>query len=488
MFGQASRASEAEEESLPEVSDSQAKMRRTKPRLSQLSSNRTWYVVEPLSKCRRRFELLSPPPECVPATREAMDLYSVDYVRSLEHRLADMEGRPHHQMPTHGLQPLPVPPMVTPQNKPGDVQVNVAPSIDTTQPQQQIFQPPINELDPQPAFSQAFAEPDYISSTPLQGAADYTENAGNTLASGDIDFTFTLTPPRTVPRQPDDVPVSTSDAASYFFVYFEVIHSRYPFLRIQDCSSAYLDWKEHRQLPGSFQSTWHLFLVTMIFAIGTRIEQSHNSRARRAQRLSLVARIDSVQGIISDSQSSPLMRLQALLLYVVFAMLGDSTFGLVHVTGIAMRFATLHGFHRLRSSSEAENEEMSLKSRAWSCIYAIDRMISGTLRIPVCVADPEISSPLYEGQTLSLETMPWVADSPESDTQTELVDLTYFSHMIQFRHIQSKIIHGAPSLQPGQVQGFIEYIDHEIKEWSKENEASTRTYVSPLYSLEAYSL
>lgn len=64
------------------------------------------------------------------------------------------------------------------------------------------------------------------------------------------------------------------------------------------------------------------------------------------------------------------MRLQALLLYVVFAMLGDSTFGLVHVTGIAMRFATLHGFHRLRSSSEAENEEMSLKSRAWSCIYA----------------------------------------------------------------------------------------------------------------------
>lgn len=84
--------------------------------------------------------------------------------------------------------------------------------------------------------------------------------------------------------------------------------------------------------------------------------------------------------------------------------------------------------------------------------------------------------------------MPWVADCPDYDTQTELVDLTYFSHMVQFRHIQSKIIHGAPTLQPGQVQGFIEHIDHEIQEWSKENEASTRTCVISLYLHEAFDL
>jgi hypothetical protein len=34
---------------------------------------------------------------------------------------------------------------------------------------------------------------------------------------------------------------------------------------------------------------------------------------------------------------------------------------------VAMRFATLHGFHRLQA---AENDEDDHKIRAWSCIYS----------------------------------------------------------------------------------------------------------------------
>lgn len=80
----------------------------------------------------------------------------------------------------------------------------------------------------------------------------------------------------------------------------------------------------------------------------------------------LMSKIQAVQGIISDPQASPLLRLQAMLLYVIFALLGDSTSRLVHFSGVAMRFATLHGFHRLKDS---EGEESDQKIRAWSCIY-----------------------------------------------------------------------------------------------------------------------
>jgi hypothetical protein len=101
-------------------------------------------------------------------------------------------------------------------------------------------------------------------------------------------------------------------------------------------------------------------------------------------------------------------------------------------------------------------------------------MISGTLRIPVCVSDLCISSPLYKGKALSLETMPWLSDCPDYDGQAELVDLTYFGHMCAFRHIQSKIIHGALVLKPDEVEPFIEAMAAEIEQWSSEDEVSTR--------------
>lgn len=192
-----------------------------------------------------------------------MDLYSVEYVRSLEHRLVDMERGPHHQVPIHGSQPLPMP-VANAQDIPGGNQIDAAPSTDNMQSQQQDFRPPIHVLDPQLAFSQGLIDADIISTTALQGAANHPGITENALAPGDIGFTFTLTPLPTLSQQPDDVPVSTSDAASYFFVYFEIIHSRYPFLRIQDCCSAYLNWKEHMQVPGSVESTWQHFLVTMV--------------------------------------------------------------------------------------------------------------------------------------------------------------------------------------------------------------------------------
>jgi hypothetical protein len=82
----------------------------------------------------------------------------------------------------------------------------------------------------------------------------------------------------------------------------------------------------------------------------------------------LLARVQAERGVISNHNASPLVRLKAMLLHVILALHGENTSRLVHLSGVTMRFATLHEFHRL-TVSEA-NEEADAKIKAWSCIYA----------------------------------------------------------------------------------------------------------------------
>lgn len=82
----------------------------------------------------------------------------------------------------------------------------------------------------------------------------------------------------------------------------------------------------------------------------------------------LLARVQAERGVISNEHASPLVRLKAMLLHVILALHGENTPRLVHLTGVTMRFATLHGFHRLNVSGA--NVEMDASIKAWSCIYA----------------------------------------------------------------------------------------------------------------------
>lgn len=92
-------------------------------------------------------------------------------------------------------------------------------------------------------------------------------------------------------------------------------------------------------------------------------------------------------------------------------------------------------------------------------------MISGTLRVPVCISESYISSPLVEGQNLSLWTMPWLLDCSDYDTNAELVDLTAFGHMCRLRQYQGRLMQDAELLKPGEVGAYIESRQVEIDEW-----------------------
>jgi hypothetical protein len=71
--------------------------------------------------------------------------------------------------------------------------------------------------------------------------------------------------------------------------------------------------------------------------------------------------------IVSNSTNTPLVRLQAMLLKITYAMHGENTSRIVTLCGSTMSFATLHGFHELPNCSD---EESLMRIRAWSSLYA----------------------------------------------------------------------------------------------------------------------
>ena len=107
---------------------------------------------------------------------------------------------------------------------------------------------------------------------------------------------------------------------------------------------------------------WH---GLQIFAIGSLI-QSKSDNAPRYQHQDLKSQAQSEDVIIRSTKSSPLVRLQAMLLSAMHAIHSESTARISHISGAIIRFASLHGFHRL---VDMRDEESQMKTKVWSCAY-----------------------------------------------------------------------------------------------------------------------
>lgn len=103
-----------------------------------------------------------------------------------------------------------------------------------------------------------------------------------------------------------------------------------------------------------------------IFAVGSLLRQAKLDGSTRQQHHNLMLQAQVDQTMLTDHSYKPLVRLQAMLLYAIHALHGESTPRLGHIIGVAMRFAVMKGFHRLVHDGTAETE-MAIK--AWWCIY-----------------------------------------------------------------------------------------------------------------------
>ncbi|PVH82740.1 hypothetical protein DL98DRAFT_570350 [Cadophora sp. DSE1049] len=279
----------------------------------------------------------------------------------------------------------------------------------------------------------------------------------------------------------DDIPTAT--AASFFRIYFQFIHPQYPFLSIRECGNWYTEWKTappHRPVTG-----WPAFFVKMIFAIGSLI-QSKSDTAPRYQHQDLKSQAQSEDAIIRSTHSSPLIRLQAMLLSAMHALHSESTARISHISGAIIRFASLQGFHRL---ANLDDEESQMKIKAWSCAYILDRAVSMALDIPSSLADIYISTTLYTERVEPpcQSHMPWLDDVPPSEIPDVLPTLTTFTHTCKIRLIQSYCLHTmhAVPTEGGATPEWQDSMLVQIDNWATEiyshSLIATEGYQSPLW-------
>ncbi|KAH8895608.1 hypothetical protein GQ53DRAFT_820428 [Thozetella sp. PMI_491] len=231
---------------------------------------------------------------------------------------------------------------------------------------------------------------------------------------------------------PNEIPLSA--AASFFRTYFSVIHPQYPFLDIKICSGYYTTWKSRQRVE---LAGWPAFFVNMIFAVGSLIEAKNDS-SPYFQYQHLKSRAQSEQSIMTDSTSTPLIRLQAMLLSAMFALHAENTWRIAHISGVLMKFASLNGFNRL--DKHAEDPDYLMSVRVWSCVYSLDRAVSSALGTPVSLPDLYISSPLFEVTLDTKHDLPWLADCDWGETKM-YPDLQTFAHVCKIRAIQSFFMH-----------------------------------------------
>ncbi|KAM0193557.1 hypothetical protein ACHAPI_007626 [Fusarium lateritium] len=179
-------------------------------------------------------------------------------------------------------------------------------------------------------------------------------------------------------------------------------------------------------MPGDLTSSkWHvkqslllpnpeLYLMSaQIFAVGSLLRQAKLDGSTRHQHHNLMVQAQADQTILTDHSYKPLVRLQAMLLYAIHALHGESTPRLGHITGMAMRFAVMKGFHCLVDDGTAET---AMAIRAWWCIYMLDKVVAVTLGIPPYPPEEWITTPAYVNEVEPRYIMPWSSDVPGTTT------------------------------------------------------------------------
>ncbi|KAH6697634.1 hypothetical protein F5X68DRAFT_257763 [Plectosphaerella plurivora] len=431
-------------------------------------------------RCRTRKQRCEGPPncrncvsaneECLSAERERMALYSVQYIESLEARVSDLQ---------HGAT-LATPGMSLDQRIDG-------PSRHVTD----AFNNPQNASD---QLDMSFIAPLDNSNNIIYGL-DMLQSDDNLFSISDVANHDTSAPsvahsdpavPIHIPGQgpaPTLAEVSIHEGAVFFQVYFETIHPRYPFLDVEECSRGYQDWR----MGGIFLSSpdaWRAYLVKMIFAVSSLLRQAKLDGSTRQQHHNLMLQAQADQTILTDHSYKPLIRLQAMLLYAIHALHGESTPRLGHIIGVAMRFAVMKGFHRLVYDGTAET---AMAIKAWWCVYMLDKVAAITLGIPPYPPEEWITTPAYDNEPEPRYIMPWSSDVPGATNGSSYnFNLSYFSHMCRIRQIHSRILSASQTLGTEALAEFTKETRAAIDQWSQDGQVygygrvNTEGYASSL--------
>ncbi|KAL5593041.1 hypothetical protein FOBRF1_012143 [Fusarium oxysporum] len=381
--------------------------------------------------------------ECLPASHEPTGMYPVSYVQGLEQRVAGLQGRLDQQTAKSMTQENPE----SGSNLAPNLQANIHPDLQSFTGHLDAFYMPSVPSQGN-SFDLLTYQADNLFSISQQPSANEANYSTDTMRSLDPSMAAVVTD------------ISVREGASFFQTYFKIIHPRYPFLDVEECSTAYIKWKAG-EIATCGNNAWSTCLLKLIFANGAILQHAWSDNRTR-QQLGLILQ---EQNIISDSFLKPLARLQAMLLHAFHELHSESTEPVVHIVGVAMRFAIFNGFHRLTNDGSYEIE---MKIKAWWCIYCLDKVVAITLRIPPYPLDEWIDTPAYRVKHGPQFFMPWAVDAPgSSDGVLYTFDLRYFAHMCRIRRLHSEILTLSRQVDPGSIDQSLRKLLSEIDGWAK---------------------
>ncbi|CAG9993113.1 unnamed protein product [Clonostachys byssicola] len=401
------------------------------------------------------------------ATNEPTDTYSVSYVEDLEQQVANLHARLPEQTSETTAQVHTGPGTLLAPNTQANIYAEV-----------QGFNDPINAFYLPPIHSHGNTDFPFDFSYPDENLFSIVQEPTTQVNNTVEPRSYELDTSQSIDASADAAmaDVSVREGASFFQTYFETIHPRYPFLDVEECSTAYLKWKTGEMKICS-NKDWPMCLLKLIIANGAILQLAWLDHTGRRQRQKLDV---EEQNILSDTSFNPSRRLQVLLLQALLALHGETTERVVHIVGVAMRFAILHGFHRLTNDG---THEADMKIKAWWSIYCLDKVAAITLRIPPYPPDEWIETQSYEAKPDPQFFMPWAADIPGlSDGVLYSFDLRYFAHMCRIRRLHSEILTAMRRLPPDSEILRLRGLRAEIDKWTKCEEvfANGEGHASPL--------
>jgi hypothetical protein len=200
---------------------------------------------------------------------DTVDVYEVSYVKSLEQRVAELETRLESQHPED-----------TPSFTVDGAQQLSNFAADDLQPMdpmhwQYSFCPPVaNHTGTHNLFGPSFFDSSGINPIPAHASVDSVGTLEAAISGHDHEL-FALEPAMESSHKNDQplqrLSISHIDTARFLYTYFDLIHPRYPFLDVDECSSAYLYYKRMLVVTDEVQASWYSFLLTLV-SISTRFD------------------------------------------------------------------------------------------------------------------------------------------------------------------------------------------------------------------------
>ncbi|PCG90473.1 Transcription factor [Penicillium occitanis (nom. inval.)] len=210
-----------------------------------------------------------------------------------------------------------------------------------------------------------------------------------------------LLPPPSVERYlnqlavwPDAIPPSVEDHLIY--IYFDNANSRFPFLLRENFSTWHTAWKQ-RSVDPSLADMWQGFFVNMLFAVALLLDPKNPTSVSHTSQNFYDQAVSRYLPLVLK-QPSRLLHAQAYLMMSLHAIFSPSTEQIVLMISSTIRYCIIAQFHLAEAEpkpiDDATRIEIQMRRRAFWVAYGLDRLACGVLRIPLSIADDNITVPL----------------------------------------------------------------------------------------------